>query len=96
VSTTAKLYIDPQPDLGDGAKRLRIDCKGSVTTAWLIPGPVELTDEQVIPSLLYRHESECGRCRTERLWQHADRSLRDAVEQVWEQVGAAELRERRN
>jgi len=96
LSTTAKLFVDPQPDMGDGAKRLRIDCKWSVTTAYLVPGPVELTDEQVITSLLYRHESECGRCRTERLWQHADLSLRDAVEQVWQQMGAAELRERRN
>ena len=96
MSTTAKLYIDSQPDLGDGAKRLRIDCKWSVTTAWLVPGPVDLTDEQLITSLLYRHEAECGRCNTARLWQRADQSLRDAVEQVWEQMGAAEMRERRN
>jgi len=96
MSTTAKLYIDSQPDLGVGAKRLRIDCKWSTTTAWLVPGPVELTDEQIITSLLYRHESECGRCRTERLWQHADLNLRDVVEDVWEQAAAAEMRERRN
>jgi len=96
MSTTARLYVDPQPDLGDGAKRLRIDCKWSTTTAWLVPGDLELTDEQVVTSLLYRHEAECGRCRTERLWQHADLSLRAAVERVWEQMGAAELRGRRN
>ena len=96
MSTSARLFIDPQPDLGDGAKRLQVDCKWSTTTAWLVPGPVELTDEQLITSLLYRHESECGRCRTERLWQQADRDLRVAVEQVWEQMGAAEMRARRN
>jgi len=96
MSTSARLYIDAQPDMGDGAKRLRIDCKWSVTTAWLVPGPVELTDEQLLTSLLYRHEAECGKCNTARLWQRADLNLRDAVEQVWQQMGAAELRERMN
>jgi len=96
MSTSAKLLVDPQPDLGDGAKRLRIDCKWSTTTAWLVPGLAELTDEQVVTSMLFKHEAECGRCNTSRLWERADLSLRDAVEQVWEQIGAAELRDRRN
>jgi len=96
VSTTARLFVDPQPDLGDGAKRLQVDCKWSTTTAYLVPGLVELTDEQVVTSMLYKHEAECGRCNTARLWQHADQNLRDAVEQAWEQIGAAEMRERRN
>jgi len=96
VSTTARLYIDPQPDLGKDAKKISVDCKWSTTTAWLVPGQVELTDEQLVTSLLYRHEAECGRCNTARLWQRADQNLRDAVEKVWQQMGAAEMRERRN
>jgi hypothetical protein len=96
LSTTAKLFIDPTPEYGQGAKRLQVDCKWSTTTAHLIPGPIELTDEQLLTSLLYRHEAECGRCNTARLWQRADQNLREAVEQTWEQLAAAELRARRN
>jgi len=96
MSTTAKLFIDPQPDLGKGAKRLRVDCKWSTTTAYHVPGLVDLTDEQIVTVVLQRHEEECGRCGTARLWQHADQNLRDAVEQVWQQMGAADPRERRN
>ncbi len=96
MSTSAKLSVAPQPDLGKGAKRLQVDCKWSTTTAYLVPGLVELTDEQVVTSMLYRHEAECGRCNTARLWERADLNLRDAVDQVWEQMGAAEMRERRN
>jgi len=96
VSTTARLIVAPQPDLGKGAKKISVDCKWSTTTAWLVPGLVDLTDEQLVTSMLYRHESECGRCDTARLWQRADLSLRDAVEDAWQQMGTAELRERRN
>ena len=96
MSTTARLYVNAMPEMGQGAKKIEIDCKFSTSTAYLIPGGLELTDEQVITSLLYKHESECGRCRTERLWQHADLNLRTAVEETWQQMAAAEIRERRN
>ena len=96
MSTTAKLFIDSMPDLAEGAKRFVVDCKWSTTTAHLFPGGLELTDEAVITSLLYRHEAECGKCNTARLWQHADLTMRDTVEQTWDRLQELAMSERRN
>jgi len=97
MSTSARLHIDPQPELGKEAVRFTVDCKWGTTRLFHCPGgPLELSQEMLVTVVLQRHEEECGRCRLDRLWQHADLNLRDAVEQVWQQMGAAELRERRN
>jgi hypothetical protein len=38
VSTTAQLYIDVMPDLGDGARRVTVDCEWARTTISMLPG----------------------------------------------------------
>ena len=96
MSTNAQLFIDPLPELGDGAKRLQIDCTWGTTTAYLIPGGLDLTDEAITTSLIYRHEAECGRCNLAPLWKHADPKLRALVERIWEQLATMALAERRN
>ena len=94
--TTARLFVDDLPGLGEGARRFLLDCKWGTTRLIHVPGPVEITDEQLITTLIYRHGSECGRCNLALLWKRADPEMREAVKRTWRQLGALALRERRN
>jgi hypothetical protein len=101
VSTTARLFIDPAPELGEGSQRFMVDCKHSTTRLCWTPGKLELPERHVVSVLLQRHADECGRCRLEKLWeQHGDPQLREMVDEIWDQVQerqvAAHLSGRRN
>jgi hypothetical protein len=97
MSTTAKLFIDDLPEVGEGARRYLVDCKWSTTRLIFCPGgPAELSEAMLITIVVQRHEDECGRCNLARLWRHADPSLKQAVDDVWQQLGAMVMQERRN
>jgi hypothetical protein len=97
MSTTAKLFIDEMPEVGDGVKRYLVDCKWSTTRLIFCPGgDLKLTQEQLVTVVLQRHEAECGRCNLARLWRHADPSLKQAVDDVWRRLGSLALKDRRN
>lgn len=96
MSTTARLFIDDLPAGGEGARRIGVDCKWSTTTAYLIPGELELSEAELVTVALMRHEEACGRCNTARLWRRADPALRAATVAALEQLGALAMRERRN
>jgi hypothetical protein len=70
VSTTATLVIAPRPDLADGARYFEIDCRHARTTALVLAdaaAPV-LLDDDVVRTLLVRHDDEEGCGCTRRLW----------------------------
>jgi hypothetical protein len=98
VSTTAHLFIDELPQFGDGCKRYLVDFKWASTHLFYMPGgPIDLSEQHRISVLLQRHEEECGRCNTARLWrQHGDPHLKAAVDGLWEQMGLSTPAERRN
>jgi hypothetical protein len=97
MSTTAKLFIDPQPALGKDATRFTVDCKWGTTRLIHYPGgPLELSQELLITVALQRHEEECGRCNLTRLWQHGDLSLKAMVDATWDRMQETAMRERRN
>jgi hypothetical protein len=87
MSTTARLFIDPAPELGSEAKRYMIDCKFSTTRLWFSPGSIDLTEPHRISIVLQRHEDECGHCRLDRLWErHGDLAMKAEVERVYGEV----------
>jgi hypothetical protein len=97
MSTTAKLFIDDLPEVGDGVRRYLVDCKWSTTRLIFCPGgDLELTQEQLVTVVLQRLEDECGKCNLNRLWQHADLGLKRTVNDAWRRLGALAIRERRN
>jgi hypothetical protein len=97
MSTTAKLFIDDLPEVGDGVRRYLVDCKWSTTRLLFCPGgDLKLTQEQLVTVVLQRHEDECGKCNLNRLWQHADLSLKGLVDDAWRRFGSLALKERRN
>jgi hypothetical protein len=97
MSTSAQLFIDPMPELAEGAKRYLVDCKWSSTRLIFCPGgDLKLTEPMLITIVIQRHEDECGRCNLARLWRHADPSLKQAVDDAWQQLGAMAMQERRN
>ena len=97
MSTTAKLFIDPQPDLGKGATRFIVDCKWGTTRLFHCPGgPLELSQELLVTVVLQRHEEECGRCRLDRLWQYGDPALKAMVDATWDRMQEMAMAERRN
>jgi hypothetical protein len=97
MSTTANLFIDDLPEVGDGVRRYLVDCKWSTTRLIFCPGgDLKLTQEQLVTVVLQRHEDECGKCNLTRLWQHADLSLKQSVDDAWRQLVVQALRGRRN
>jgi hypothetical protein len=87
MSTSARLFVDPQPALGPDAKRFMVDCKYGTTRLWWTPGKLELPERHVVSVLLQRHADECGRCRLDRLWaEHGDPALKQATDQMWELI----------
>ena len=97
MSTTAKLHIDPQPELGKEAVKFTVDCKWGTTRLIHCPGgPLELSQEMLVTVVLQRHEEECGRCRLDRLWQHGDPGLKAMVDATWDRVQEMKMQERRN
>jgi hypothetical protein len=87
VSTTAKLFIDPAPELGEQAFRYTIDCKYSTTRLWFSPGGLDLTERHRVSIVLQRHEDECQRCNLTRLWErHGDPAMKQAVDELYDQV----------
>ena len=98
MSTTARLFIDDLPEVGDGVKRYVVDCKWGTTTLLYVQGSdFNLPEQHRISVVLQRHEDGCGRCNLGRLWrEHGDLELKAAVDRTWQQLGAVAMRERRN
>jgi hypothetical protein len=97
VSTTARLFIDDLPQMGEGVKRYVVDCKWGTTCLIYGPGQLEMTEAHLKTVLIQRHEDECGRCNLGRLWrEHGDPDFKAAVDRTWEQLGAMALQGRRN
>ncbi len=99
MSTPAKLFIDPLPEYGDGARRYLIDYKWSVTRLIHAPvdGGLELSEPHLISVALQKHEDECGKCNLGRFWrEHGDLELKELADRTWEQLGAFAMRARRN
>jgi hypothetical protein len=87
VSTTARLFIDPAPELGEGSQRFMVDCKWSTTRVWWTPGKLVLPERHVVSVLLQRHDEECGRCNLTRLWRdHGDPAMKQAVDELYDRV----------
>jgi hypothetical protein len=95
---TVQLYIEPQPEMGEGALRFIVDCPCCTTGMFWSPDKhPEFTERQVVMGVLQRHETACGRCNLVRLWQrYANRGLQELVERAWKQVGPYQTSERRN
>ncbi len=83
MSTTARLFIDPAPELGEQAFRYTVDCKWGTTRLWFSPGPIDLPERHRVSVVLTRHEEECQRCNLTRLWErHGDLALRAEVDRL--------------
>lgn len=63
---TAKLTIEPRPDLGANVKSFVVDCPHGTTSAVLFPGQAVVGDAMVVTSILDRHHAVEG-CRCTRL-----------------------------
>jgi hypothetical protein len=95
LSTSASLFIDPLPDLGEGVKRFTVDCKWGTTRLWHVPGPpgsLELSERHLVSVVLQRHEDECGRCNLAPLWRRGDPALKRAVDWLSATMAAQERR----
>jgi 23S rRNA A2030 N6-methylase RlmJ len=97
MSTTARLFVDPIPEMGDGATRYTVDCKWGTTRLWWTSGTLKLSERHLITVLLQRHEDECGKCNLGRLWrEHGDPELKRMVDRTWDRLRAHQVAERRN
>ncbi len=86
MRTTARPYIDADPELGAETKRYMVDCKFWTTRLWFS---------------LQKHEDECGRCNLARLWrEHGSPEMKAEVDrlhsEIQERMVAAHLAGRRN
>lgn len=101
MSTSARLFIDPAPEVGEQAFKYTVDCKWSTTRLWFSPGEIDLPERHRVSIALTRHEEECQRCNLDRLWRsHGDPEMKQAVDELYDQVRqrmvAAHLNGRRN
>lgn len=97
MSTTAKLFVDDLPELGDGVRRYVVDCKWSTTRLLYAPGELDLAERHLKTIALQKHEDECGKCNLGRLWrEHADLAIKAVVDRVWDQLGGYQVDQRRN
>jgi hypothetical protein len=92
VSTRAKLLIDDMPDLGLGAKRYQVDCRWSTSTAWLIPGPLDLPSELIVMQVVMKHQDECGQCDLSDVWRQTDPQMRAELERLTQAAAAYAIR----
>ena len=87
MSTTARLFIDPAPELGEQAFRYTVDCKWSTTRLWFSPGELDLPEQHRVSIVLQRHEDECQRCNLDRLWrEHGDPAVKAEVERIYSHI----------
>jgi hypothetical protein len=101
MSTTARLFIDPAPELGEQAFRYRVDCKFSTSTLYFSPGPIDLPEAHRVSICLQTHEDRCGKCRLEKLWErHGDPAMKAEVDrlhgEIQQRMVAKHLAGRRN
>jgi hypothetical protein len=87
MSTSARLFIDPAPELGEQAFRYTVDCKFGTTRLWFSPGPIDLPERHRVSVVLTRHEEECQRCNLTRLWrEHGDEALKAETDRLHEEI----------
>jgi hypothetical protein len=87
MSTTARLFIDAAPEIGEQGFKYTIDCKWSTPRLWFAPGPIDLPERHRVSIALTRHAEECQRCNLARLWRdHGDLELKALTDDAWEQV----------
>jgi hypothetical protein len=101
MSTSARLFIDAAPELGEQAFKYTIDCKFATTRLWFSPGPIDLPEAHRVSICLQTHEDRCGKCRLDRLWRdHGSLEMKAEVDRLHEEIGrrmvARHLAERRN
>jgi hypothetical protein len=75
-----------------------VDCKWSTTTIIGIRGREDgPTDSQLAAACIYRHETECGRCRTDKLWQrHTQPGTQAQFKDALAEAQRAAMAERKN
>ena len=87
MSTTAKLFIDVQPEMGPETRRYTIDCKFSTTRLWFSPGPIDFPEPHRVSIALQKHEDECGRCNLARLWrEHGSPEMKAEVDRIYSHI----------
>jgi hypothetical protein len=87
MSTTARLFVDAAPEMGEQAFKYTVDCKWSTTRLWFSPGPIDFSERHRVSIVLCRHEEECQRCNLSRLWErHGDPAMKQAVDELYDQV----------
>jgi hypothetical protein len=96
LSTTPRLRVEPLLVLGRAGRRVVVVCSAARSSLGIAP-PTDKYLVEALPLLkaavLYRHEDECGRCNTERLWtEHGLQQLRATIDQAWDEAVADELK----
>jgi hypothetical protein len=87
MSTSARLFIDPAPELGSETTRYTIDCKFSTTRLWFSPGPIDFPEPHRVSIALQKHEDECGRCNLARLWrEHGSPEMKAEVDRIYSYI----------
>ena len=98
MSTTANLFVEDAPELGERARRYTVDCKWGTTRMFFAPSPtLDLPETTRVSIVLMDHSEDCGKCNLERLWRrHGALKLRDLTGRAWQELGGFALKERRN
>lgn len=87
MSTSAKLFIDPAPEVGEQGKKYTVDCKWGTTKLWFAPGPIDLPERHRVSVVLTRHEEECQRCNLARLWrEYGDLALKAETDRLHAEI----------
>jgi hypothetical protein len=91
-----RLRVEPLLLRGRTGRRVIVVCPAGKSSLGIAP-PTERYLPEALPLLkaatIYRHEDECGRCNTDRLWtDHGLQQLRAAIDQVWDAAVADELK----
>jgi hypothetical protein len=99
--TGPTLRVEQLPHLGPQARQVSVTCRNRRTAMSMVPLQRLSFLEEGMPyfkaGVIYRHESECGKCDTSWLWA-SERllALRDAVDSAWDHMVADALKELAN
>jgi len=90
------LRVEHLPHLGRQARKVTVSCPGKRTAMSMVPLQHLPFLEEGMPhfkaGVIYRHESECGRCNTEPLWESEGlEAIRAMVDAAWDEMAADEL-----
>jgi hypothetical protein len=95
------LRVEHLPHLGRQARRVTVSCSNKRTAMSMVPLQRLPFLEEGMPhfkaGVIYRHESECGRCDTGPLWRSEGlEAIRAMVDAAWDGMVGDALAELRN